>query len=118
MAVAEDSSLGGAATDPLAPRVLVRKQVHLELGSMIAARYEVVERIGGGAMGAVYRVKDRELGEAVALKVLRAREAPDEAAREAWRQEARLARKVVHPSVCRVFDIGETSDTLFLTMEL
>ncbi|HEU4404827.1 MAG TPA: protein kinase [Polyangiaceae bacterium] len=85
---------------------------------MVAGRYEVLARVGGGGMGAVYRVRDRELGETVALKVLRNRNVPDARVREAWRQEVRLARKVVHPNVCRVFDIGETDDLLFLTMEL
>lgn len=83
----------------------------------IAGRYEILGLLGVGGMGSVYRVRDLELDETVALKRLR-RElvtAPGAVAR--LRQEVKLARRVTHPNVVRTFDLGEHGDERFLTME-
>ncbi len=84
----------------------------------LAGRYRLAGLLGSGGMGTVYRVRDLELDEDVALKVLH-REilaAPDVLAR--FRQEVKLARRVTHQNVARVFDIGEHEGLKFLTMEL
>jgi serine/threonine-protein kinase len=88
-------------------------------GALFAGRYEVEASIGRGGMGSVYRVRDRSVGEVVALKVLTPLEGADAAAALArFRQEVRLARRVTHPNVARVYDLGEHDGRTFLTMEL
>lgn len=81
-------------------------------------RYEIVELLGVGASGSVYRARDVELGEEVALKVLRKELVSDPATLERFRNEVRLARRVTHRNVARVFDIGEHEGERFLSMEL
>ena len=83
----------------------------------IAGRYEVLSLLGSGGMGTVYRARDVELDELVALKVLRRDlvDSPGMLAR--FRQEAKLARRVTHRNVARTFDIGEHEGEKFLTME-
>src|SRR5262249_53811177 len=95
----------GADIDELAP------------GALFADRYEVHELLGRGGMGAVYRVKDLGLGEVVALKILALGESPPPVAVPRFREEVRLAPRVTHPNVARVYDIGEHEGRLFLTME-
>jgi eukaryotic-like serine/threonine-protein kinase len=87
-------------------------------GTVFAERYEIVETVGQGGMGIVYRVRDRELDEIVALKMLRAhvlREDPSQIDR--FKQEIRLARKITHRNVLRSFDFAVYSGTPYLTME-
>ena len=90
----------------------------LEPGAVLAGRYRILEPLGRGAMGSVYEVADEELGERVALKLLHARLCADPHYNIALRREVRLARRVSHPNVCRVHDIGVSGDRLFVTMEL
>ena len=86
-------------------------------GSVVAGRYEIGERLGGGGFAIVYRAHDRVLDREVALKVLRAdRLSPDSLAR--FRREAALARDVAGHRLVRIFDIGSAGDTVFLTMEV
>lgn len=93
---------------------------NLELagGSIFADRYQIEQILGRGGMGVVYRATDLTLGENVALKLVPcdAQEHPEAAQR--FRQEVRLSRRVTHPNVIRVHDLGEHSDTLYMTMEL
>ena len=84
----------------------------------LANRYEILGLVGSGGMGAVYRVRDAELGEVVALKMLRPEWTSQPQALERFRQEVRLARRVTHRNVARTFDIGEHEGERFLTMEL
>ncbi len=85
-------------------------------GTLLAGRYEVLERIGEGGMAAIYRVMDIQLGEEAALKLLAA-DVGGETLRR-FRDEVRLARRVTHPNVVRTHDIGEHRGRPFLTMEL
>lgn len=86
-------------------------------GSVFAGRYVIEAKLGAGGMGAVHRVFDRALGEHVALKTLLGpRE--DDRARERFRDEVRLARRITHPNIARTFDFGSHSDIDYLTMEL
>jgi len=93
---------------------------HPELprGLLFAERYEIEAIIGRGGMGAVYRARDLALGESIALKVLAQGSDAGVAEIMRFRQEVRLARKVTHPNVARVFDIGEHEGLVYLTMEL
>lgn len=85
--------------------------------SLIADRYEILGMLGRGGMGAVYRARDRELDEIVAIKILRADFASDKAMVERFRQEVKLARRIHHPNVVRMFDLGEHAGGRFLVME-
>ena len=86
-------------------------------GAMVADRYRIVNRLGQGGMGIVYRADDLTLGQPVALKFLSPTMANNEAWLERFRNEVRMARQVTHPAVCRVFDIGEFDGQVFLSME-
>ena len=80
-------------------------------GTVVAKRYRIVDRLGGGGMGEVYRAEDLVLHESVALKFLRP--SPN----DRWLDEVRLARQVTHPNVCRVFDVSEVDGRPFISME-
>ncbi len=86
-------------------------------GRLIAGRYRIIALLGKGGMGEVYRADDLTLGQAVALKFLPDEAARDEALLERFRNEVRMARRVSHPNVCRVYDVGEVDGQTFFTME-
>lgn len=83
----------------------------------IAGRYDLLGMLGAGAMGTVYRARDVELDELVALKVLKKELAASPGMVERFRREVKLARRVTHRNVARTFDIGEHEGDRFLTME-
>jgi serine/threonine-protein kinase len=85
-------------------------------GVIIAGRYRVVNLLGKGGMGEVYRADDLTLNQPVAMKFLPRELASDQAALARFHGEVRVARNVAHPNVCRVFDIGESEGRIFLTM--
>ena len=84
-------------------------------GFVFALRYRMVTRLGRGGMGDVWQADDLMLETPVALKLIRS---TSQAGRERLLQEVRLARRVTHPSVVRVFDVGEADDEVFFSMEL
>jgi serine/threonine-protein kinase len=84
---------------------------------VLGDRYEILALLGSGGMGTVYRARDLELDEIVALKVLRRELLSAEGIVDRFRREAKLARRVTHRNVARVFDIGEHEGEKFLTME-
>ncbi|MCY2962344.1 MAG: protein kinase [Planctomycetota bacterium] len=87
-------------------------------GTLFANRYRIVSLLGRGGMGEVYRADDLTLDQPVALKFLPQATTVDAAAIQRIRHEARLARRVTHPNVCRVHDIGEWAGDHFLSMEI
>jgi predicted Ser/Thr protein kinase len=86
-------------------------------GRLLASRYRIVALLGKGGMGEVYRADDLTLGQAVALKFLPDEAARDEGLLERFRNEVRIARRVSHPNVCRVYDVGDVDGHTFFTME-
>ena len=94
----------------------------LATGEVIAERYRITRLIGRGGMGEVYEAHDLLLKEDVALKTLRADLAGDEALLERFHKEISIARKVTHPNVCRIFEVGIhrtlAQPVLFFAMEL
>jgi CheY-like chemotaxis protein len=98
-------------------RATPREAPNLPTGQVFAARYEVLEEIGSGGMGMVYRALDRELGETVALKTLRPELLQDPALVERFKSEIRLARHISDKHVVRTHDLGERDGVYFLTME-
>ena len=125
MTVVASDSLDWARSGSLAP------------GEVLAGRYRIDGFLGRGAVGEVYEAFDQELGDAVAIKILRPEIARDERVLQRFKREIQLARRVTHPNVCRVFDLvlhtstasstlsesgepapGSPRDQVFLTMEL
>ncbi len=89
----------------------------LQRGQLFAGRYEVIEEVGRGGMGRVYKAFDRQIKEIVALKLLKPEIGFNEKAVERFKNELRYARRIAHPRVCRLYDLGEAGLTHFLTME-
>jgi TolB-like protein/Tfp pilus assembly protein PilF len=86
-------------------------------GTDFAGRYRIVDELGRGGMGRVFKVLDREVSEAVALKILVPSFGADERMIERFRNELKLARRISHKNVCRIFDLGNCEGTYFITME-
>lgn len=89
----------------------------LTLGSTITERYQIIEELGKGGMGSVYKVMDKEIQQVVALKILNPQIASDETMIERFRNELVLSRKITHKNVCRMYDISKEENNLFITME-
>jgi serine/threonine-protein kinase len=86
-------------------------------GTVLDSRFRIVNQLGKGGMGEVYRAEDLKLGQQVALKFLPEQLAQDGAGLARLYREVNVARQISHPNVCRVFDIGETGTDHFLSME-
>ena len=89
----------------------------LTTGSTFAGRYQIIEELGKGGMGKVYRVIDKRLNEEVALKLIKPEIASDKKIVERFGNELKLARKIVHKNIARMFDLNEEKDTHYITME-
>lgn len=89
----------------------------LTTGSTFAERYQIIEELGRGGMGRVYKAVDTKLNEKIALKLIRPDIASDEKILERFGNELKLARKVTHKNVGRMFDINEERGTHYITME-
>jgi len=89
----------------------------LTRGSTLANRYEVIEELGKGGMGRVYRVEDTKLKQEVALKLIKPEIAKNKETIERFRNELKTARMIAHKNVCRMFDLGEAEGAHFITME-
>ncbi|MEE8377813.1 MAG: protein kinase, partial [Candidatus Aminicenantaceae bacterium] len=103
-------------TEPFT-KTLDASVIHLTRGSTFAGRYEIIEKLGKGGMGKVYRVLDTKLNEEVALKLIKPEIASDKKTVERFRNELKIARKIVQKNVGRMFDLNEEKDTLYITME-
>ena len=89
----------------------------LQRGKLFAGRYEVIEELGRGGMGSVYRVEDKKVNEEIALKLINPEIARDERIIERFSHELKVARQISHRNVCRMYDLGEAEGSHFITME-
>ena len=89
----------------------------LARGTLFAGRYEVIEELGRGGMGRVYKAYDQKIEEVIALKVIHPEISVNEKAVERFRNELKFARKIGHRHVGRMFDLGEVDRTFYITME-
>lgn len=86
-------------------------------GSLLGSRFEILSTLGAGGMGVVFKARDRELDDLVALKMLKRDVAGDRQLVERLKSELKLARKITHPNVLRTFDFGEVDGNPFISME-
>jgi len=89
----------------------------LTTGSTFAERYQIIEELGKGGMGRVYKAHDTKIKEKIALKLIKLEIAKDKKTIERFSNELRLARKIRHKNVCGMFDLGEDKGTHYITME-
>jgi tetratricopeptide (TPR) repeat protein/predicted Ser/Thr protein kinase len=89
----------------------------LEVGSVVADRYEILKLLGEGGMGAVYKARDQEVDRLIALKVIRPELAGHSSVLQRFKQELILARTVTHRNVIRIYDLGVAEGCRFITME-
>jgi eukaryotic-like serine/threonine-protein kinase len=89
----------------------------LQIGTVIGSRYEILELLGEGGMGAVYKAADREVDRIVALKVIRPEMASNPEILARFKQELLLSSQVTHRNVIRIYDLGEAQGVKFITME-
>jgi len=92
-------------------------QEELTTGSTFAERYQIIEELGKGGMGRVYRVLDKKLKEEIALKLIKPEIASDKKTVERFSNELKIARKIGHKNVARMFDLNEEQGTHYITME-
>jgi tetratricopeptide (TPR) repeat protein/predicted Ser/Thr protein kinase len=89
----------------------------LQIGTILGSRYEILEPLGEGGMGAVYKAADREVDRIVALKVIRPEMASNPEILARFKQELLLSSQVTHRNVIRIYDLGEAQGVKFITME-
>jgi serine/threonine protein kinase/predicted Zn-dependent protease len=110
--ITDSAPLSFSKTETL--RTAVRE---LSMGTVFAGRYQIIEELGKGGMGRVYKVLDTKINEKIALKLIKPEIASDRETIERFSNELKLARKIRHKNVCGMFDIGEAEGAHFITME-
>jgi len=105
------------ALPQLTPRTGARLAATLAIGSDFGGRYRILAELGSGGMGVVYKAHDLELGDIVALKMLKPGALFDAEQLDRLKSEIRLARRITHPNVLRTFDFGEVEGRPFISME-
>ncbi len=110
-------AVGWSAAVTLRPSSEAAAKGQLEPGSVLGERYEILQLLGQGGMGAVYKARDIELERTVAVKVIRPDLASHPEILRRFKQELILAREVTHRNVIRIFDLGQASGVRYITME-
>ncbi len=98
-------------------RTLETSSQEFKRGFLFAGRYEVIEELGRGGMGKVFRVEDTKIKEELALKLIKPEIASDKKIIERFRSELKIARKIRHKNVCGLYDLGEEKGTHYIAME-
>src|SRR5258706_7767709 len=104
-------------SEPSAPKHRTVSAERFKPGRMLGNRYQIVQLLGEGGMGAVYKARDRELDRLVALKIIRPNLAASFEVLHRFKQELILARQITQKNVIRIFDLGEADGVKFITME-
>jgi tetratricopeptide (TPR) repeat protein/tRNA A-37 threonylcarbamoyl transferase component Bud32 len=121
----DDTLYCGKCATPLRPseeippvtETLEAPKEELTTGSTFASRYQIIEELGKGGMGRVYKALDTKINEKIALKLLRPEIASDKKTIERFSNELKFARKIRHENVCQMYDLNEEKGTHFITME-
>jgi eukaryotic-like serine/threonine-protein kinase len=109
--------LAGRSPVPEARNSPGANAILLQIGTVLGSRYEILELLGEGGMGAVYKAADREVDRIVALKVIRPEMASNPEILARFKQELLLSSQVTHRNVIRIYDLGEAQGVKFITME-
>jgi serine/threonine protein kinase len=120
----DDTLYCGKCAAPLRPsqdiditETIEAPKEELTTGSTFAGRYQIIEELGRGGMGRVYKATDTKINEKVALKLIKPEIASDKKTLERFGNELRIARKIVHKNVGRMYDINEEKGAHYITME-
>ncbi len=108
--------IGTGSASPLT-QTLERPRTEMTAGAVFAGRYQIVEELGAGGMGSVFRAVDKKLNEEVALKLIRPEIALDKPTLERFHNELKLARKISHRHVGRMYELMQDNGRHFITME-
>jgi serine/threonine protein kinase/Tfp pilus assembly protein PilF len=111
------SLTGAEEAQPLPTQTIETPREELTTGSKFAGRYQIIEELGKGGMGKVYKAVDTRINEKIALKLIKPEISSDKKTLERFGNELKLARKIVHKNVGRMFDINEEQSTHYITME-
>jgi predicted ATPase/predicted Ser/Thr protein kinase len=106
-----------SAGTPALTMTVEKPRTTLARGALFAGRYEIIEELGTGGMGSVYKAVDKKLNEDVAIKLLREEIASDRKTIERFANELKLARRIVHKNIGRMYELMEDKGTPFITME-
>jgi len=122
----DDTLYCGKCAAPLKPseeisapltETLETPKEELTTGSLFAGRYQIIEELGKGGMGKVYKVLDKEINTKVALKLIKPEVASDKKTIERFRNELKIARDISHKNICRMYDLNKEENTYYITME-
>jgi serine/threonine protein kinase len=102
---------------PAQTRTIETPVQELTRGTLFSDRYEIIEELGTGGMGKVYRVEDTKAKEEIALKLIKPEIATDKKTIDRFRNELKIARKIRHKNVCAMFDLGDEKGRHYITME-
>jgi len=102
---------------PAPTQTIQAPKEELTTGSTFAGRYQIIEELGRGGMGRVYKATDTKINERVALKLIKSEIASDKKTLERFGNELKIARKITHKNVGKMFDINEEEGTHYITME-
>ncbi len=102
---------------PAQTRTIKTPVQELTRGTVFADRYEIIEELGTGGMGKVYRVEDTKAKEEIALKLIKPEIAADKKTIDRFRNELTTARKIRHKNICGMYDLGEDKGNYYITME-
>lgn len=94
-----------------------QQEEELIIGSTFAGRYQIIEELGRGGMGRVYKAQDTEVQETIALKMLRAEISLNRKTIQRFRNELKMARSISHKNICRMYDLNKEKDNFYITME-
>lgn len=120
----DDTIYCGKCTTPLRPpedmevtETIEAPKEDLATGSTFAGRYQIIEELGKGGMGRVYKALDKEVHEKVAIKLIKPEIAADKKTIDRFRNELKFSRKISHKNVCRMYDLNKEEDSYYITME-
>jgi serine/threonine protein kinase/Tfp pilus assembly protein PilF len=102
---------------PLPTETIEAPKEELTTGSTFAGRYQIIEELGKGGMGKVYKAIDKEIDARVALKLIKPEIATDKKTIERFRNELKTARDISHKNVCRMYDLNKEEESYYITME-
>ena len=115
-----DSRFCSSCASPLkesAARTVKSPTFEISRGDLFAGRYEIIETLGQGGMGKVFKAYDRKISDVLAVKLIRPEISVNDKAIERFKNELKIARKITHRNICRMHDLGEEGYFHFITME-